>query len=87
MAVGMPRHTKCFLINRSVPYQLKPGVLWPIRGKCTLAVVTSSISHHYKIISTSFPAGKAVDSLKPVVQSRGYNTREVVAFVPLLSHY
>ena len=37
----MPLDAKCFLINLSVPYQLNPGVLYPIRGKCTLAEITN----------------------------------------------
>ena len=35
----MPFDVKYFLINLSVPYQLNPGVLYPIRGKCTLAEI------------------------------------------------
>lgn len=37
MNVGMPLEARCFLIRRSVPYQLKPLVAWPMRGRCTLA--------------------------------------------------
>lgn len=37
MKVAMPRDARCFLISRSVPYQLKPLVECPMRGRCTLA--------------------------------------------------
>lgn len=33
----MPRDARCFLISLSVPYQLKPLVECPMRGRCTLA--------------------------------------------------
>lgn len=33
MNVGMPLAARCFLISLSVPYQLKPLVEWPIRGR------------------------------------------------------
>lgn len=33
----MPLDARCFLISRSVPYQLKPLVECPMRGRCTLA--------------------------------------------------
>lgn len=38
MNAGMPLEARCFLISLSVPYQLKPLVEWPMRGRCTLAV-------------------------------------------------
>lgn len=38
MKVVMPLDARCFLMSLSVPYQLKPLVEWPIRGRCTLAV-------------------------------------------------
>lgn len=37
MKVGTPREAKCLRISLSVPYQLKPLVAWPIRGRWTLA--------------------------------------------------
>lgn len=37
MNVGTPLDARCFLISLSVPYQLKPWVEWPIRGRCMLA--------------------------------------------------
>lgn len=37
MKVGMPLDARCFLISLSVPYQLKPLVECPMRGRCTLA--------------------------------------------------
>lgn len=33
----MPLDARCFLISLSVPYQLKPLVECPMRGRCTLA--------------------------------------------------
>lgn len=36
--VGIPLEERCFRISLSVPYQLNPGVSWPIRGKWTLPV-------------------------------------------------
>ena len=33
MKVGIPLAARILLINRSVPYQLKPGVSWPMRGR------------------------------------------------------
>ena len=38
MKVGIPLEARCFLMSLSVPYQLKFGVEWPIRGRWTLAV-------------------------------------------------
>lgn len=35
--VGTPRVARCFRMSRSVPYQLKPFVAYPIRGRCTVA--------------------------------------------------
>lgn len=35
--VGTPRAARCFRMSRSVPYQLKPFVAYPIRGRCTVA--------------------------------------------------
>ena len=37
MEVGMPLAARCLFISLSVPYQLKPGVEWPILGKWTAA--------------------------------------------------
>lgn len=37
MRVGTPRAARCFRMSRSVPYQLKPLVAYPIRGRCTVA--------------------------------------------------
>lgn len=37
MKVAMPLDARCFLISLSVPYQLKPLVECPMRGRCTLA--------------------------------------------------
>lgn len=37
MKVGIPRVAKYFRMSRSVPYQLKPFVAYPIRGRCTVA--------------------------------------------------
>lgn len=37
MKVGTPLEARRFLMSLSVPYQLKPFVECPIRGRCTLA--------------------------------------------------
>lgn len=40
--VGMPLEARCFRMSLSVPYQLKPLVEWPIRGRWTLAIEKKS---------------------------------------------
>lgn len=36
--MATPLDARCFLTSRSVPYQLKPLVAWPMRGRWTLAL-------------------------------------------------
>lgn len=44
--VGIPRVAKYFRMSRSVPYQLKPFVAYPIRGRCTDAEKEGTESAH-----------------------------------------
>ena len=44
--VGIPRAAKYFRMSRSVPYQLKPFVAYPIRGRCTVAEEEGTKSAH-----------------------------------------
>lgn len=67
MKVGTPLEARCFLMSRSVPYQLKPLVEWPMRGRCTLAAKHNSdhsvnvptfkcFSYTVKVLMQAFPA-------------------------------
>ena len=47
MVVGTPWLDRCFLTNLSVPYQLKWGVEWPIRGRWTEAGWAGEIELDY----------------------------------------
>lgn len=47
MNVATPLDARCFLTSRSVPYQLKPLVAWPMRGRWTLALWGKKNTHRF----------------------------------------
>ena len=55
----MPFEVNIFLMSLSVPYQLKPGVSWPIRGRCTEAGNVNQIKRYKLSYHRSVPLCKA----------------------------